>query len=77
MDNMEKVEVQVRITTTKNVIYGTISKTSSSRTLDLLNSKHKFIAITGAVVIDGESSKKQNKTFIAINTTNIVSVEEM
>ncbi len=77
MTPIEKVSIEVRVTTTRNVIYGTLSKPSHIRTLDLFNSKERFIALTDAVVIDGEQSKGQDKKFVAVNTNNIVSVEEM
>ena len=77
MSPIEKGNVEVRVTTTRNVIYGTLSKAQSSRTLDLLNSKERFIALSDATVFDGEHSEKQEKKFVAINTSNIVSVEEI
>ena len=77
MAPIEKGEMEVRITTTRNVIYGTLSKPGNSRTLDFLNSKTKFIALTEAVVFDGENKERQEKKFVAINTNNIVSVEEV
>ena len=77
MTPIEKVSIEVRVTTTRNVIYGTLAKPAQIRTLDLFNSKERFIALTDAVVIDGEQSKGQDKKFVAVNTNNIVSVEEM
>ena len=77
MTPIEKVSIEVRVTTTRNVIYGTISKPSQVRTLDLFNSKERFIALTEAVVIDSEQKERQDRKFVAVNTNNIVSVEEM
>lgn len=77
MAPIERGNVKVRVTTTRNVIYGTLSKTENSRTLDLLNSKERFVALTDAVVYDREHSEKHEKKFVAINTNNIVSVEEI
>lgn len=77
MTPIEKGTIKVRVTTTRNVIYGTLSKTENSRTLDLLNNKERFIALTDAVVYDREHSEKEEIKFVAINTNNIVSVEEM
>lgn len=77
MTPIEKRSIKVRVTTTRNVIYGSLSKTESARTLDLLNSKERFIALTDAVVYDRVHSEKEDAKFVAINTNNIVSVEEM
>lgn len=77
MSPIQKGNIQVRVTTTRNVIYGSLTKTENSRTLDLLNSKERFIALTNAVVSDIDNSEKEEMKFVAINTNNIVSVEEM
>ncbi len=77
MTPIEKVSIEVRLTTTRNVIYGTLSRPSHIRTLDLLNSKEKFIALTEAMVYDGEESERQDKKFVAVTVSNIVAVEEM
>lgn len=77
MAAIERGSIQVRLTTTRNVIYGTIAMPAGSRTLDLLNSKEKFIALTEALVFDGEQAAGQDKKFVAVNIENIVSVEEM
>ena len=77
MAPIEKGSVKVRITTTRNVVYGTLSKLGTSRTLDFLNSKEKFVALTDAVVFDADDAEKQEKKFVAINISNIVSVEEL
>ncbi|MDT8316953.1 MAG: hypothetical protein RQ824_03045 [bacterium] len=77
MAAIEKGSVEVRLTTTRNVIYGTLARPTHSRTLDLLNSKDKFIALTEAIVFDGEQGTGQDKKFVAVNVENIVSVEEM
>lgn len=71
---IEKTRVKIRVTTSKNVIEGYLSKTESSRTLDILNSKDKFIAITDAKVYDGDVMER---SFVAINVANIITVEEM
>lgn len=74
MAPIEKTRIMVRVTTTTNVIEGYVNKTESSRTLDILNSKDKFIAITDAKVCDGECKERK---FVAVNMANIVTVEEM
>ncbi len=77
MAPIEKGTVKVRITTTRNVVYGTLSMLGTARTLDFLNSKEKFVALTDAVVFDADEGEKQEKKFVAVNITNIVSVEEL
>ena len=77
MAALEKGSIEVRVTTTRNVVYGTLSRPSHGRTLDLLNSKERFIALTDAVVFDSEQRESQDKKFVALNTRNIISVEEM
>lgn len=75
--SIEKGSIEVRLTTTRNVIYGTLARPAQLRTLDLLNSKEKFIALTEALVFDSEDRERQDKKFVAVNINNIVSVEEM
>ena len=77
MAAIEKGSIEVRLTTIRNVVYGTLTRPAHIRTLDLLNSKDKFIALTDAVVFDGEERERQEKKFVAVNVSNIVSVEEM
>ena len=77
MTPIEKSRIKVRITTTRNIVYGDLCKAENFRTLDLLNSKEKFIALTDALVYDENYSEKHRKKFVAVNTNNIVSVEEM
>ncbi len=74
MSPIEKTRIMVRVTTTKNVIEGYLNKTESSRTLDILNSKDKFIAITDAKVCNGDCTERK---FVAVNMVNVVTVEEM
>lgn len=74
MATIEKTRIMVRVTTAKNIIEGYLNKTEKSRTLDILNSKDKFIAITDAKVINGETKER---TFVAVNMGNIITVEEI
>lgn len=74
MATIEKTRIMVRVTTAKNIIEGYLNKTEKSRTLDILNSKDKFIAITDAKVINGEIKER---TFVAVNMGNIITVEEI
>lgn len=74
MATLEKTRIMVRVTTAMNVIEGYLSKTEKSRTLDILNSKDKFIAITDARVIGADSKERK---FVAVNMGNIITVEEI
>lgn len=74
MSPIEKTRIMVRVTTTKNVIEGYLNKTENSRTLDILNSKDKFVAITDAKVCNGDCMERK---FVAVNITNVITVEEM
>lgn len=71
---IEKMKVRIRVTTTKHVIEGYLNKTENSRTLDVLNSRDKFIAITDAKVCNGDCYERK---FIAVNMANVVTVEEI
>ncbi len=74
---IEKGNIKVRVTTTNNTICGTLYKATTSRTLDLLNSKERFIALTDAIVYGEQRSEELKQNFIAINIQSIVSVEEL
>jgi len=74
---IEKSKIRVRVTTTKNVICGTLYKATNARTIDLLNSKERFIALTDAVVYKEENPEKIKQSFVAVNIQSIVSVEEL
>ena len=74
MATIEKTRIMVRVTTSKNIIEGYLNKTEQSRTLDILNSKDKFMSITDARVIN-ESTKERR--FVAVNMGNIITVEEI
>ncbi|MEK6726673.1 MAG: hypothetical protein AABY54_09030 [Deltaproteobacteria bacterium] len=74
MATIEKTRIMVRVTTSKNVIEGYLNKTEQSRTLDILNSKDKFMSITDAKVINEETKERR---FVAVNMGNIITVEEI
>jgi len=74
MSPIEKTRILVRVTTAMNVIEGYLNKTEKSRTLDILNSKDKFIAITDARVHNGDIRERK---FVAINIVNVITVEEI
>lgn len=75
MATIEKTRIMVRVTTSMNIIEGYLNKTEKSRTLDILNSKDKFMAITDAKVLN-DGNTKQRK-FVAVNMGNIITVEEI
>lgn len=72
---IEKTRIMIRVTTSKNIIEGYLNKTEKSRTLDILNSKDKFMSITDAKVLDGGETKERR--FVAVNMGNIITVEEI
>jgi len=74
---IEKGNIKVKVTTTKNTVCGTLYKATNARTLDLLNSKERFIALTDAIVYTELNSEKHKKGFVALNIQSIVSVEEV
>ncbi len=74
---IEKEKIKVRVTTSRNIIYGILYKPTNFRTLDMLNSKERFIALTDAIVYDSKHSEKYEKHFVAVNRDNIISVEEL
>ena len=74
MHPIEKMKIKIRVTTTKHVIEGYLNKMESSRTLDVLNSRDKFIALTDATVCNGEC---HDRKFVAVNMINVVTVEEI
>lgn len=74
MSPLEKTRIMVRVTTIKNVIEGYLNKTESSRTLDILDSKDRFVAITDAKVTNGDTVERK---FVAVNIANVVTVEEL
>jgi len=75
MATIEQTRIMVRVTTSMNIIEGYLNKTEKSRTLDILNSKDKFMAITDAKVLN-DGNTKQRK-FVAVNMGNIITVEEI
>lgn len=75
MSPIKKTRIMVRVTTTDNIIEGYISKIAESRTLDILKSKEKFLAVTDAKVY--KDGGYEERKFVAVNVTNIVSVEEL
>jgi hypothetical protein len=66
--------VKVRVVTLGGVLLGTMSKPRNIRTLDALNLKGDFFALTGAS-LEGEPNPRPS--FLAINKRQIISLEEV
>jgi hypothetical protein len=70
----EETSVKVKVVTLAGVLVGRMSKPKSIRTLDALNLKGDFFALTEATT-EGESQLRPG--FLAINKRQVVSLEEI
>lgn len=70
----DETSVKVRIVTMAGVLVGKMSKPKNIRTLDALNLKGDFFALTEAVT---EGTTGIQHGFIAINKRQIISIEEL
>lgn len=70
----EETSVKVRIVTIGGILVGKMSKPKNIRTLDALNLKGDFFALTEAVA---EGTSDVRLGFIAINKRQIISIEEL
>jgi hypothetical protein len=70
----EETSVKVRVVTIAGVLVGKMSKPKSIRTLDALNLKGDFFALTEAMT-EGESHPRSG--FLAINKRQVISMEEI
>ncbi len=71
---IDETSVKVRLVTIAGVLIGKISKPKNVRTLDALNLKGDFFALTEAVT-EGETHPRPG--FLAINKRQVISVEEI
>ncbi|OGB92439.1 MAG: hypothetical protein A3G35_09960 [candidate division NC10 bacterium RIFCSPLOWO2_12_FULL_66_18] len=71
---MEETSVKVRLVTVAGVLIGKMSKPKSIRTLDALNLKGDFFALTDAVT---EGQTQSRSAFMAINKRQVISLEEV
>lgn len=71
---IDETSVKVRVVTIGGVLIGKMSKPRSIRTLDALNLKGDFFALTEACV-EGETQARPS--FLAINKRQIISLEEI
>jgi hypothetical protein len=71
---IEETSVKVRVVTLAGALIGKMSKPKNIRTLDALNLKGDFFALTEAVP-EGEANAKSG--FLAINKRQVISMEEL
>ena len=71
---IEETSVKVRVVTIAGVLVGKMSKPKNIRTLDALNLKGDFFALTEASA-EGEANSRL--AFMAINKRQVISLEEI
>ncbi|MBI2562268.1 MAG: hypothetical protein HYW08_07735 [candidate division NC10 bacterium] len=71
---MEETSVKVRVVTIAGVLVGKMSKPKNIRTLDALNLKGDFFALTDAMT---EGQAQSRSLFMAINKRQVISMEEV
>ncbi len=70
----DETRVKVRVVTLGGVLVGLMSKPKNIRTLDALNLKGDFFALTEATT-EGDPSGRTG--FLAINKRQVISLEEI
>jgi hypothetical protein len=70
----DKTSVKVRVVTLAGVLVGKMSKPRDIRTLDALNLKGDFFALTEATV---EGQPGTHGGFLAVNKRQVISLEEL
>jgi hypothetical protein len=71
---IDETSVKVRVVTIAGVLIGIMSKPRNVRTLDALNLKGDFFALTEASA-EGEAHPRPG--FLAINKRQVISLEEI
>jgi len=71
---IDETSVRVRIVTLAGALIGKMSKPKNIRTLDALNLKGDFFALTEAAV---EGHPGSSPSFLAINKRQVISIEEI
>lgn len=71
---IDETSVRVRVVTLAGALVGKMSKPKNIRTLDALNLKGDFFALTEAAV-EGQSASAPS--FLAINKRQVISIEEL
>jgi hypothetical protein len=66
--------VKVKVVTLGGVLIGRMSKPKNIRTLDALNLKGDFFALTEATA---EGNPQNRRGFFAINKQQVISIEEL
>ena len=71
---IDETSVKVRVVTLAGALVGKMSKPKNIRTLDALNLKGEFFALTEAAV---EGQPNAAPGFLAINKRQVISIEEI
>ena len=71
---IDETSVKVRVVTMGGVLVGRMRKGKGIRTLDALNLKGDFFALTD---IEEENGDGQRSGFMAINKSQVISLEEL
>jgi hypothetical protein len=71
---IDETSVKVRVVTLAGALIGKMSKPKNIRTLDALNLKGDFFALTEAIP-EGEATARAG--FLAINKRQLISLEEI
>jgi|APLow6443716910_1056828.scaffolds.fasta_scaffold1127401_1 hypothetical protein len=71
---MDDNSVKVKVVTLAGVLVGRMSKPKNIRTLDALNLKGDFFALTDAAA---EGNAQDRRGFFAINKSQVISIEEL
>ena len=71
---MDGNSIKVKVVTLAGVLIGRMSKPKNIRTLDALNLKGDFFALTEATA---EGNAQDRRSFFAINKHQVISVEEL
>ena len=71
---LDETAVRVRVVTLAGVLVGKMSKPKNIRTIDALNLKADFFALTEA---SAEGDANPHPGFLAINKRQVISMEEI
>ncbi len=71
---MEEAHVKVKVVTSEGTLTGRLTKPKNIRTLDALNLKTEFFALTD---VERDGHVGAPTTFLAVNKRQVISVEEI
>jgi hypothetical protein len=71
---IDETSVKVRVVTMAGILIGKMSKPKNIRTLDALNLKGDFFALTE---VETEGDSRSRSPFMAINKRQVISMEEI